>query len=102
MWSFLQRAEALRRGVHFRVSVNLRGSRRSKERTALREDQNLEGKPQERDRDGISPADCSGSKASRGCETLRTQRNQWFGNHWRYVAPGSWENAEGEKTLEGA
>jgi len=32
--------------------------------------------PHERNRDGISPEGHEGSKASRGCETLRAQRNR--------------------------
>jgi hypothetical protein len=32
------------------------------------------GEPHERDRDGISSAGLGGSKAARGCETLRSQR----------------------------
>lgn len=32
------------------------------------------GKPHERNRDGTGPEGCEGSKAPRGCETLRAQQ----------------------------
>jgi hypothetical protein len=38
--------------------------------------------PHERNRDGTSPGGHEGSKASRGCETLRTQRNRRDGSRW--------------------
>jgi hypothetical protein len=40
-------------------------------RTASLEEQNLEGKSQEWNRNEIGPEDLAGSKTSRGCETLR-------------------------------
>ena len=55
----------------------------------------LEGKPQERDRDETSSAGRAGSKASRGCETLRAQPDRWDGSR-RVV----WLRAAG-KTLKG-
>jgi hypothetical protein len=43
----------------------------------------LKGGPHERDQDGISLAGRGGSKASRGCETLRAQLNRM-----RWDSPG--------------
>jgi hypothetical protein len=60
------------------------------------------GEPHERDWDETSPAGCGGSKASRGCETLRAQPNRMRWDSPGYVAPHSWENAVGDKTSEGA
>jgi len=61
------------------------------------------GEPQERDRDGISPGGAAGSKASRGSETLRTQRNRTgrepAGGMWLRDAP---KTLKGRKTSEGA
>jgi len=79
-----------------------RGQRRSKERTAPSRDQGPEGKPQERDRDETGPAGCGGSKASRGCKTLWAQHDRWDGSRRSDVAPRSWQNAEGERTSDGA
>jgi len=57
---------------------------------------NPKGKPQEWDRDGISPADHGGSKASRGCETLGAQPNR---QDWE-SAGCKWLSVIG-KTLKG-
>jgi hypothetical protein len=83
-------------------AVQSRGQRRSRGRTTPPREQCLEGKPQERDRDGTSPAGDTGSKASRGCETLRAQLDRWDGSRRSDVAPCRWQDAEGEKTSDGA
>jgi hypothetical protein len=54
------------------------------------------GKTHERDQDEISLAGHEGSKASRGCETLRTQRNRIDVD----VCRGKWLLVTG-KTLKG-
>jgi len=97
------RGRALR-GVHeplrgrlgsSRARLKPRGTRRPRGRTAPRRERGPEGKPQERDRDETSPAGRAGSKASRGCETLRAQPDRWVGS-CRIV----WLRAAG-KTLKG-
>jgi hypothetical protein len=61
------------------------------------------GQPHGRDRDETSPAGRGGSKASRGCETLRAQRNQrrWVcvGGMW---LPAIGKTSKGRRTSEGA
>jgi hypothetical protein len=56
------------------------GDRRRKRRTACGRMKASKGEPQGRVRDEISPIGRAGSKASRGCETLRAQHNQRIGN----------------------
>jgi hypothetical protein len=62
----LMRESALEEGV--RRGAGMKASRRE---------------PQERDRDETSPTGRAGSKASRGCETLRAQHNRRIG-----ISPG--------------
>jgi hypothetical protein len=61
------------------------------------------GEPQTRDRDGTSPAGLGGSKASRGCETLRAQPFEPCGvGAAGRGAPPHREHAIGDETSEGA
>jgi len=60
------------------------------------------GEPQGRERDEIGPTGQGGSKASRGCETLRAQQNRVV-----WEPPGKWlllagKTSKGRKTSEGA
>jgi hypothetical protein len=57
----------------------------------------LEGEPQERDRHETGPAGVGRSKASRGCENLKTQRARAW-EPWHWVAAPLREDAEGDGT----
>jgi hypothetical protein len=61
----------------------------------------LKGEPQGRDRHGIRPADNGWSKASRACETLRTQRDPRVGYPRDELLAVCRENAEGEENRKG-
>ena len=58
-------------------------------------------KPHEWYRDGTSPEGHEGSKASRGCETLRAQQNRRVGICRGYVAPYDRKTLKGKKPRKG-
>jgi hypothetical protein len=109
-WSFLQRDEPRRGEPGERSLLGVsRTQRKPQEGHGVREgirrsrrSKASKGEPQEWNRDEISPGDHMGSKAARGCETLRSQHNRVHGWIRRYVALCGWENAEGEQTSEGS